>query len=109
MYDPTLEKLQTLQPEVQLRAYWLVKTAREQGIPLMIISGWRSRDLNASVGGAVNSLHLTGRAFDVQVLGYTRDQLPVSWWRSLGEWAENNLGLRWGGRFANFDPNHFDF
>jgi len=106
MYDPTNEKLDGLSPEVQLRAYWLIRAAREAGIPLMIISGLRSADLNASVGGAANSLHLQGRAFDVQVAGYMVHDLPASWWAAVGVWAESNLGLRWGGRFN--DPNHFD-
>lgn len=109
MYDSTLDKLQSLKPEAQLRAYWLVRSCREAGIPLMIISGYRSADLNSRVGGARNSLHLQGRAFDVQVSGYTRDQIPAAWWSALGAWAETNLGLRWGGRFANPDVNHFDF
>ncbi len=106
MIDPTQEKLDSLASEIQWRARSLVIEARDAGIPLMIISGLRSADLNARVGGAVHSLHLQGRAFDVQVQGYTRSQLPAYWWRALGEWAEQELGLRWGGRFG--DVNHFD-
>ncbi len=106
MYDPTGEKLDTLHPDIQQAAYQLVYAAREAGIPLMIISGLRSPELNAQVGGATHSLHLTGRAFDVQVAGYTRDEIPGAWWSALGSWAENFLGLRWGGRFG--DVNHFD-
>ncbi len=108
MIDPTAQKLSTLEEETQLRAYLLVKAARESGIPLMIISGLRSFDLNAAVGGAVHSLHLQGRAFDVQVAGYAVADLPQSFWVMMGNWAEQNLGLRWGGRFATPDLNHFD-
>lgn len=92
-----------------LRAYWMVKTAREAGIPLMVISGLRSSDLNSAVGGATHSLHLAGRAFDVQVANYRVADIDPSWWAMLGSWAESNLGLRWGGRFATPDFNHFDF
>jgi len=106
MYDPTEEKLDSLIPDLQMRAYWLVRTAREAGIPLMIISGLRSMDQNRAVGGAVNSWHLQGRAFDVQIAGYAVQDLPASWWQGVGSWAEQNLGLRWGGRFG--DLNHFD-
>lgn len=100
--------MDSLQDAVALRAYWLVRAAREAGIPLMIISGLRSADVNAQVGGAPNSLHLQGRAFDVQVAGYMVHDLPPSWWAAVGSWAENNLGLRWGGRFSTPDLNHFD-
>ncbi len=106
MYDPTSDKLEGLTQEVAVRAFALVRAAREAGIPLMIISGLRSADQNAAVGGAAHSLHLSGRAFDVQVAGYMVHDLPQSWWAAVGAWAENNLGLRWGGRFA--DLNHFD-
>lgn len=106
MYDPTPEKLDELTPETQLRAYWLVRLAREAGIPLTIISGRRTADYNRQIGGAQHSLHLSGQAFDVQVVGYTRDQIDRSWWAALGNFAESQLGLRWGGRFD--DVNHFD-
>lgn len=108
MYDPTLEKLLELQPMLQQRAFDFINDLREAGIPMMIISGRRSRDLNAQVGGATNSLHLTGSAFDVQVQGYTRDELPSWWWQAIGLYAEEVYGLRWGGRFSTPDVNHFD-
>ncbi len=106
--DPTDDKLQELEPATQLRAYWFVRQVREAGIPLVIISGLRSSSYNAAIGGAVNSYHLTGRAFDVQVVGYTKDEIPLRWWQSLGGYAESAFGLRWGGRFSPPDLNHFD-
>lgn len=106
MIDPTQEVLDDLDPDFQELAYLFVVAARESGIPLMLISGYRTPEHNRAVGGAPRSLHLRGRAIDVQVLGYTRDQIPLSWWSAVGSWAENNLGLRWGGRFG--DVNHFD-
>lgn len=108
MNDPTLEKLAGLEEQTRLRAWYLVNAARNAGIPLMVISGYRSPAENAAVGGARNSWHLRGRGFDVQVLGYTRDELPGWWWEDLGQWAKSQLGLRWGGDFSVRDVNHFD-
>jgi uncharacterized protein YcbK (DUF882 family) len=108
MYDPTQEKIAGLDPYMQYLAIELVNSAREAGIPLMVISGRRSLDYNRQVGGAPNSKHLSGRAIDVQVAGYTREQLPMSWWQAVGQWAQRNLGLRWGGYFNPPDVNHFD-
>lgn len=108
MFDPTLEKLAGLQPLLANLATDFINDLRNAGIPMMIISGRRSSDLNAQVGGAAHSLHLSGSAFDVQVLGYTRDELPDWWWEAVGNYGETTYGLRWGGRFATPDVNHFD-
>lgn len=107
MTDPTLELINTLEYEVAVAAVQLVNAARGVGVPLIVISGTRSVQRNRDVGGAARSLHLYGRAFDVQVAGLTREQVPTWWWESLGTYAEG-LGLRWGGRFLARDVNHFD-
>jgi zinc D-Ala-D-Ala carboxypeptidase len=39
------------------------------GVPVVVTSGYRSRAVNAAVGGAVNSAHLHGRAADIVVPG----------------------------------------
>lgn len=39
------------------------------GKPITITSGWRPKWLNAAIGGAQNSAHLTGRAADIRVSG----------------------------------------
>lgn len=111
MIDRTDELLDTLEPDVAERAWWLIYSARRSGIPMHIISARRSYEQNRDVGGAARSLHLVGQAFDVAVAGYSRDQIPESWWHQVGTWAESNLGLRWGGRFLHAgqkDVNHFD-
>lgn len=105
--DPTVDHLLTLDARLQPFAVTLINAARRVGVPLMIISGRRSSALNADVGGAAYSLHLHGLAFDVQVYGFTRDQVPVWWWEALGAYWER-LGGRWGGRFSVPDVNHFD-
>lgn len=110
--DPTADNILSLEPLTARAALTMVIAAREAGVPLIVISGRRNALQNASVGGAPGSHHLTGKAFDVAVLGLTRNQVPLAWWEMLGAWAETNLGLRWGGRFVHDnerDVNHFDY
>jgi len=106
-WDPTVQHLEQLRPEIQLPAFYLVNAAREVGVPLVITSGLRSVAHNASVGGVPMSWHLQGLAFDVAVLGWNWRQVPAWWWEALGAYGEG-LGLRWGGRFGSYDPIHFD-
>lgn len=40
------------------------------GRPIRVTSGYRSKKLNAAVGGKPNSYHLQGKAADLQVLNY---------------------------------------
>lgn len=120
MTDPTARNIATLHPAVQQAAWTMVDAARSVGVPLVVISAQRSESRNVAVGGAPSSYHLdqshlTGSpgalAFDVAVHGLTRDQVPTWWWQMLGDWAEENLGLHWGGRFnwgGAPDVNHFD-
>lgn len=111
MIDRTDELLEGLEPWTQERAWWLIYIARRSGIPMHIISARRSYEANRDAGGTNKSLHLDGKAFDVAVVGYRRDDIPSEWWQQVGEWAERNLGLFWGGRFLHAgqpDVNHFD-
>jgi hypothetical protein len=56
----------------------------------------------------MNSKHLTGAAFDVDFLGYGRDEVPGYVWTWMGELGRY-LGLRWGGDWRSFyDPGHFE-
>lgn len=73
---------------------------------LRVISGFRTRQQNQSVGGAPDSRHLTcpSTAVDLQfgsVAGIS-DQMIWAWFGARWQW----LGGRWGGEFD--DPNHFD-
>lgn len=105
--DETAVHLRGLAPDLQPYAVYFINAARAAGVPLVIISGRRSAAVNREVGGAERSLHLYGYAFDVQVLGYRREQVPLWWWRAAGEFWER-MGGRWGGRFSTVDVNHFD-
>jgi peptidoglycan L-alanyl-D-glutamate endopeptidase CwlK len=111
--DPTIRFLNQLQPRAAALGFQLINAMREAGIPAYISSGRRSYYEQAKLvlGGhsqTLNSRHVEGRAFDIDILGYSRDQLPKQWWLAVGSYAER-LGLRWGGRWASFyDAGHFE-
>jgi uncharacterized protein YcbK (DUF882 family) len=105
--DPSFVMIRSLQPFLQPYAIAMVNGIRQEGIPLQVISGRRNANVNAEVGGAERSLHLSGLAFDVQIEGYRRDEVHPYFWQYLGEWWES-VGGRWGGRFSVQDVNHFD-
>jgi len=107
MTDETALHLRSLDPGLAPYAVYLINAARAAQVPLVAISGRRSAAANREVGGAERSLHLYGHAFDVQVLGYRVDQIPLWWWLELGRFWEA-MGGRWGGRFSPPDLNHFD-
>jgi hypothetical protein len=107
MTDETAVHLRSLDPGFAPYAVYLINAARAAQVPLVAISGRRSSATNREVGGAERSLHLYGLAFDVQVLGYSREQIPLWWWLAAGQFWEA-MGGRWGGRFSPPDVNHFD-
>lgn len=47
------------------------------GRPIIITSGYRSRQINELVGGSKTSQHLTGEAADFHVRGFTPQQMNV--------------------------------
>ena len=111
--DPTIRNLNNLSAPVAARGFQFINALRAAGIPAYISSGRRTyteqaRLVAAGASQTMNSKHVQGRAFDVDILGYSRDALPKWWWLQLGEYAER-LGLRWGGRWAGFyDAGHFE-
>jgi hypothetical protein len=107
MSDETSLHWGSLDSALQPYAAYFVNAVRAAGVPLVIISGRRSAATNQAVGGAERSLHLYGFAFDVQVVGYRREDIPLNWWYALGSFWEA-MGGRWGGRFDPPDVNHFD-
>jgi uncharacterized protein YcbK (DUF882 family) len=46
--------------------------------PIRILSGYRCAAHNAEVGGRPNSQHLTGRAADIEVIGWTSTALYIA-------------------------------
>lgn len=107
MTDETAVHWRSLDPALRPYAAYFVNAVRAAGVPLVLISGRRRSSPNQAVGGAERSLHLYGFAFDVQVLGYRREDIPAQWWARLGRFWEA-MGGRWGGRFDSPDVNHFD-
>jgi uncharacterized protein YcbK (DUF882 family) len=47
----------------------------ELGLPVHVISGYRSPAYNKKIGGADHSFHMTGHAADIQVPGMTPKQV----------------------------------
>ena len=114
MADSTLSHIHTLDPALQPRAYLLVYAARVAGYPVVITSSRRSLERQRELVGAgrsrtLDSKHLAGRAFDIDWHGWNRDDVPEQFWHVIGPWAEQQLGLKWGGRFSTIrDLGHFE-
>lgn len=94
----------TLDAATQDAAFWLVWAARTAGYPVIITSARRTvaiqRDLvRRGLSNTLKSKHVDGKAFDIDWLGFNRNNIPKWFWPLIGPWAEVNLGLRWGGRF----------
>jgi len=98
---------------MQLAAWYLVFLVRSAGVPLQITSSVRTRSEQAElvrIGASrtLQSKHLVGQAFDVDIHGWGRDEIPLWFWEELG-WLGEYLGFRWGGRFSSFkDYGHFE-
>jgi peptidoglycan L-alanyl-D-glutamate endopeptidase CwlK len=118
--DRTEQLLNTLDPAMAWRALEMVNWLREQGVPLVISSARRSRGEQQSlweqgrprpgpiVTNTLNSKHVLGLAFDVDVQGWRRDALPGWFWEYLNEVGQA-LGLTWGGKFTRLsDKGHFE-
>lgn len=64
------------------------------GKPMVIASGYRSPQHNAKVGGAVNSRHMWGDAFDVVMTNHDPHQFEVAaksaGFKGFGHYPESN-------------------
>ena len=111
--DPTVRHLRRLDRVAQLAAVRMLTHVRTVGVPLIVTSSLRLPAEQAELvrtgrSKTFRSRHLTGRAFDVDVHGFSRSAIPRWWFYQLGSLAEP-LGLRWGGNFSGFwDPGHFE-
>lgn len=47
------------------------------GRPIIITSGYRSKRVNELVGGSISSQHMSGKAADIRVQGYTPEQMDM--------------------------------
>lgn len=111
--DKTSYHIQQFKPRPAAIALKLINDLRAEGIPAYISSGVRTvaeqRELvRKGASRTLQSKHLEGRAFDIDILGYGRDELPRWFWDLIGQYGES-LGLKWGGRFKGFyDGAHFE-
>jgi hypothetical protein len=102
----TLERIATLEPELQPLALELVRLAGAAGHRITVTSGRRSTTEQAAIhasnpaGSAPpgRSKHEQGRAFDVAFLNADGTWSYDGHWLTIGELGES-LGLRWGGRW----------
>lgn len=108
MTDPTIANLKGLAPDVRAAAIYLINAYRAAGYPAIITSGRRSTSHNKSVGGAVRSRHLAGRAIDVAFVGIETWSDHGLELLAAGGALWTSLGGRWGGNFSEQDPIHFD-
>lgn len=65
------------------------------GQPIIITSGYRSPDHNEKIGGASESMHLTGKAADIKVAGMSARMLhgQIDMLIKHGKMKEGGLGL----------------
>ena len=66
---PNKPNVQQLVNMVYLTAYVLEPLRCAMGEPIEISSGFRSKDVNAKVGGVWNSQHVKGQAVDINIKG----------------------------------------
>jgi len=100
---------------MQPLAVALITAIREAGLPAGIVAGGglrgtaeQRRLVQAGLSKTLKSRHLSGDAFDLDLIGFNRDAIPAEFWAIVGPFGES-LGLRWGGRFRGFpDVGHFE-
>jgi len=111
--DPSVRHLLQLELQTQSAGVRMLTHVRQAGVPLIVTSSVRTPAVQAELvrtgrSKTLRSKHLEGRAFDVDVHGFNRSDIPRWWFYQLGSLAEP-LGLRWGGNFKGFwDPGHFE-
>jgi uncharacterized protein YcbK (DUF882 family) len=71
--------------------------------PITILSGWRSRAWNKTVGGASGSMHLVGKAADIVVVGVLPEQAMIGIEAAIKAGDVQNGGL---GTYKTW--NHYD-
>ncbi|MBK25131.1 MAG: hypothetical protein CME70_14130 [Halobacteriovorax sp.] len=73
------------------------------GLPIRVISGYRSPSYNRKIGGARKSQHMVAKAADIKVTGLTPDQV----WNTVLQLIKEGKMLQGGvGRYVTF--THYD-
>lgn len=121
MTTTTLDHIRRLDPRIQVRAWYLVhlvnRALAAHDVPerLKITSSRRSLEEQRRLvvlgrSRTLKSAHVAGLAFDVDLEGWAREDVPDSFWWVVGPFAERLLGLTWGGRWNSpYDPGHFEY
>ena len=110
-------EVKQLHPAIAQRYRILEAALAEYGIPIEIrrLGGVRTRaEQRRLVQGrrsqTLRSRHLEGLAFDIDIVGMNRDDVPRWFWEAIGPWVESELGMRWGGRWKGLrDWGHFEW
>jgi peptidoglycan LD-endopeptidase CwlK len=114
--DATQQQLLTLDRNFQPYAFDFINRARlELDLPAVVVAGGARRSaatqkrlVAAGRSTTLQSKHVKGLAFDVDMLGWNRDDVPWWVWQQLGDLA-HEMGLVWGGDWSSFvDVGHFE-
>ena len=71
--------------------------------PIKITSGYRPAELNAKVGGATKSRHITGQAADFKIEGYTPKQVAAIIEKLIAEGKIKQGGLGTYSTWVHYD------
>lgn len=71
--------------------------------PIKITSGYRPAELNAKVGGATKSRHITGEAADFKIEGYTPKQVAAVIEKLIAEGKMKQGGLGTYSTWVHYD------
>ena len=112
--DPTAGWIDTLDFYAQGVAIDFINDLRTNyRLPAIITSGRRTLAEQQSLllqgrTTTLQSKHLQGLAFDIDMYGWNRNSVPAWVWQEIGPVGES-YGLTWGGRWTSFvDVGHFE-
>ena len=111
--DYTAQRIDSLVRFMRDDVVDFVNEARANGLALVVTSGRRStaeqsRLVQAGRSRTMQSKHLSGQAFDVDLYGIDRNRVPAEIWAWIGPLGES-YGFTWGGRWTSFrDWGHFE-
>jgi peptidoglycan L-alanyl-D-glutamate endopeptidase CwlK len=109
--------IKELHPVFAYKIAKLVKTRENAGHNIILTSGFRSWEQQEELYNSGettappgSSLHNYGMAVDLNEDGILKMATSASTWRNSGIVSDaENMGMRWGGDFNNYDPVHFDY
>lgn len=110
--DATYRRIHELDEETGTRAFQFIAVARYYGVPVEIralgarrTSAQQTALVQAGKSKTMNSRHLEGRAFDIDIQGWNRDSIPKEFWPWVAEVA-SSVGLKQP--LPSWDPGHLE-